>query len=100
MLTSLFLPFDIQSFRLLCRQTKLAGDVTTFLLPQGSAGVTGHIYKGQTLPSFNPTQALRRLAAPSPTDSVQSSGPGLRGKAGIIKLAAQACSSPGRTLRP
>ena len=70
--TSLFLPFkfDMQFFRLLHRQTKSEGDVSTLLFPQGSAGVTAPVFvplQG-SLPSFDPTRELYG----SPTDPVQS----------------------------
>lgn len=68
--TLLCLPFDMQFFRLLHRQTKSEGDVSTLLFPQGSAGVTAPVFvpfQG-SLPSFDPTRDLYA----SPTNSVQS----------------------------
>ena len=80
----------MQFFRLLHRQTKSEGDVSTLLFPQGSAGITAPVFvplQG-SLPSFDPT---RELYDP-PTDSVQTSvdpDPMDRLSARIIELEAQ-----------
>ena len=59
----------MQFFRLLHRQTRSEGDVSTLLLPQVPVGVTAPVFVPfpRSLPSFDPTSELYA----SPTNSVQ-----------------------------